>query len=83
MAKKRPSASEKSMQDVALDGYRWTDVRNPTFASLDVLKRRHSFLHDTDLRDCLPPYQRPKLIERDGYLFAVLLFPVYDRQSGV
>ncbi|MBI4458029.1 magnesium transporter CorA family protein [Candidatus Uhrbacteria bacterium] len=83
MPKKSSSAPVKPLVDIALDGYRWTDLQNPTFAALDQLKRRHPSFQETDLRDCLPPFQRPKLIERDDYLFAVLLFPVYDRDTGI
>lgn len=60
-------------------GFSWVDVRSPSDETLEGLKRVFPFLADHDLQDCLPPLQRPKLIERSDYLFMVLLFPVFDR----
>jgi magnesium transporter len=34
-----------------------------------------------DLRDIQPPIQRPKVVVRDGYLFMILLYPVFDRTT--
>ena len=59
----------------------WINVENPTTASLMKLKERFPFFLDIDLKDCLPPFQRPKLLERERYLFLVLLFPVYDAEK--
>ena len=58
----------------------WINVENPTQESLARLKKRYPFLLDIDLQDCLPPFQRPKLLARTTYLFMVLLFPVYDQK---
>jgi len=60
----------------------WVDVNEPTEEALAELKRRYPFFLDIDLRDCLPPFQRPKLLVRDKYLFIVLLFPIFDRKLG-
>jgi magnesium transporter len=56
----------------------WIDLDSPNVTSLARLKERFPHFLDMDLRNCLPPYQRPKLLVRDEYLFMVLLFPVYD-----
>ena len=37
-------------------------------------------LSEADLNECPPPLQRPKLVSRPGYLFMILLFPVYNRR---
>lgn len=63
------------------NGLTWIDIASPSTTALDELKLRYPFLLDLDLRECLPPFQRPKLLERDQYLFMVLLFPIYDRQT--
>ena len=34
-----------------------------------------------DLLEALPPLQRPKVVDRNNYLFLVLLFPVYNRET--
>jgi magnesium transporter len=59
----------------------WVDVTEPSAEALGELRRRYPFFLDIDLRDCLPPYQRPKLLERDQYLFLVLLFPIFDQKT--
>ncbi|MBU4332269.1 magnesium transporter CorA family protein [Patescibacteria group bacterium] len=58
----------------------WINIANPGEKELGFLASNFDF-HEHDLKDCLPPLQRPKLIERDDYLFAVLQFPVYDRKT--
>ena len=60
------------------DHVRWVSIGRQSKEELDALASEFQF-HDIDLRDCLPPNQRPKLVERSGYLFMILLFPFYDR----
>lgn len=62
-------------------GVTWINVHEPTKASLAELKKLYPFFLDLDLDDCLPPYERPKLLQRDQYLFMVLLFPVLDAKT--
>ncbi|MDD5251516.1 MAG: magnesium transporter CorA family protein [Patescibacteria group bacterium] len=69
-----------------LDVYRhpemtWVDVRKPSAEASAKLKELFPFFLEMDLRDCLPPYQRPKLLERGQYLFMVMLFPYFDRDK--
>lgn len=61
----------------------WVDITEPSAEALGELKRRYPFFLDIDLRDCLPPYQRPKLLEREKYLFLVLVFPLYDHRTKI
>jgi magnesium transporter len=72
-----------SLEVISSKGMTWIDVPSPTKEKLSELKKRYPFLLDIDLKDCLPPFQRPKLLERKEYLFMVLLFPVYDEKSGL
>ncbi|MBI4133393.1 magnesium transporter CorA family protein [Candidatus Uhrbacteria bacterium] len=58
----------------------WVDVRTTGKEELATLKRRFKFL-EIDLKDCAPPLQRPKIVERPSYLFMILLFPVFDPSS--
>ncbi len=60
----------------------WVDLNEPSEEALAELKRRYPFFLDIDLRDCLPPFQRPKLLEREKYMFVILLFPIYDAKTG-
>lgn len=61
--------------------FSWVNVTKPAKKQLEEVQKRFGFL-DVDMRDCLPPLQRPKLVERPGYLFMVLIFPVYNRSTG-
>lgn len=60
----------------------WVNVTRPDEKLLQRLKTQFPFFMDMDLKDCLPPFQRPKLLERDQYLFMVLLFPMLDAKTG-
>jgi len=61
----------------------WINISRPTANTLKQLQKIYPSILDIDLRDCLPPFQRPKLLERPNYLFMVLLYPVYDRKEKV
>lgn len=74
----KAKAKNGSVQEIATGGVTWINVTKPTMGALRSLRKRFPPLLDIDLKDCLPPYQRPKLLERDAYLFLVLLFPWYD-----
>ncbi|HTM69144.1 MAG TPA: CorA family divalent cation transporter [Candidatus Binatia bacterium] len=60
----------------------WVNITRPDMKLLEKLKAQFPFFMDMDLKDCLPPYQRPKILERDQYLFMVLLFPMLDPKTG-
>lgn len=57
----------------------WVNVTKPGKRQMEYLKKKYNF-HSLDLKDCLPPLQRPKLESRPDYLFMILLFPIYNRQ---
>ncbi|MFA5076299.1 MAG: magnesium transporter CorA family protein [Patescibacteria group bacterium] len=59
---------------------RWFNVTKNSAEEINYLKSNFSF-HSLDLQDCLPPNQRPKLVERQEYIFMILLFPVYNRKT--
>lgn len=80
---KRKNGGKDGLQEIhAGSAVTWINVHEPTAASLAALRRRYPFFLEDDLRDCLPPYERPKLLMREQYLFIVLIFPVLDRKSG-
>jgi magnesium transporter len=60
----------------------WIDVRQPTPTDMTDLRQRFNF-HPLALEDCLSKVQRPKLddYEEDGYLFMVLHFPIFNKQT--
>lgn len=58
----------------------WINITHPGKNQIKKLAKDFKF-HELDLRDCLPPLQRPKVVSRKKYLFMILLFPVYNRQT--
>lgn len=43
--------------------------------------RKHCNLHPLDLKAVMPPLQRSRIVEREDYLFLILLYPVFDRKT--
>jgi magnesium transporter len=71
-----------TIEEIKGEKVNWINVRDTTKKETTYLEATYAF-HPLDLKDCLPPTQRAKLIERPGYLFMILLFPIYDRKSRV
>ena len=67
------------------DGLTWIHLDSPTHEEAQQLAERFGW-HPLDIEDVLSRRQRPKVDlyseEPDGYLFAVLHFPVYDTNVG-
>src|ERR671937_308897 len=61
-------------------GLTWIHLDSPTVDEANMLAERFGW-HPLDIEDVLSKRQRPKIDEYpdDGYLFAVLHFPVYDK----
>lgn len=47
---------------------------------LREIQKRFGF-DELDVKESLPPFQRPKIVKRDTYYFMVLHFPVFDRET--
>ena len=60
----------------------WIDIENPGKENMQFL-RDHLHFHPLDIEDCLSVIERPKLDEYDDYLFIVLHFPLFVKQSRV
>lgn len=56
----------------------WINLTRRSKHEINYLKKNFNF-HPSDLRDTMPPLQRPKLIEHPHYLFMILLFPDYKK----
>jgi magnesium transporter len=61
-------------------GLRWVQIESPGAAEVAWLDAEYPF-HELDLEDVRSRRQRPKVDDYDDYLFAVLHFPWYDKQS--
>src|SRR2546428_5799227 len=73
-------AHEPRLAELSAHGLTWVHVDAPEALEVNVLADRFGW-HPLDIEDVLSKRQRPKIDEYadDGYLFAVLNFPVYDK----
>ncbi len=76
------------MPDAAADpdiieaaGIRWVHIESPRTADRDWLEEHFDF-HPLDIEDVYSRNQRPKLDQYDDYVFIVLHFPLFDKDSG-
>ncbi len=62
-------------------GLRWIHIESPRTADRDWLEDNFAF-HHLDLEDVYSRNQRPKLDQYDDYVFIVLHFPLFDKDTG-
>src|ERR671936_2567005 len=74
------SRAEPRLAELQSGGLTWIHLDSPTPDEASMLADRFGW-HPLDIEDVLSKRQRPKIDEYadDGYLFAVLHFPVYDK----
>ncbi len=62
-------------------GLRWIHIESPRSADRDWLEDNFAF-HPLDMEDVYSRNQRPKLDQYDDYVFIVLHFPLFDKDTG-
>ena len=62
-------------------GLRWIHIESPRTADRDWLEEHFDF-HPLDIEDVYSRNQRPKLDQYEDYVFIVLHFPLFDKDSG-
>jgi magnesium transporter len=69
------------VHELGASGLTWVNVVSPDVETAQVLAERFGW-HPLDVEDVVSKRQRPKVddYEDEGYLFAVLHFPFYDKQ---
>ena len=69
------------VHELSASGLTWINVVSPDVETAQALAARFGW-HPLDVEDVVSKRQRPKVddYEEDGYLFAVLHFPFYDKQ---
>jgi magnesium transporter len=80
-----PAVSQEStlnIESVTLDELTWLNIENPTLQAKEYLAQHYPF-HALDLDDTLSRIQRPKIDEYEDYIFVVLHFPVWHRETQV
>lgn len=68
------------LHEIKIKKLRWIDIPHYREPELEALNQEFDF-HPLDLKACLPPLQRPKLVAYPEYTFMILQFPVYDRNT--
>ncbi|HEV7640684.1 MAG TPA: CorA family divalent cation transporter, partial [Gaiellaceae bacterium] len=74
------SAPQSPPAELSAAGLTWIHLDSPTLMHAQELAERYGW-HPLDVEDVMSKRQRPKVDDYtdEGYLFAVLHFPVYDR----
>lgn len=68
----------KHVRELQHNGFLWVNVTKQGEKEIEELAGRFPFT-SSDLAECRPPFQRPKMVKRPNYYFLVLHFPVFDR----
>jgi magnesium transporter len=70
------------VRELDASGLTWVNVVGPDLETANMLSERFGW-HPLDVEDIVSKRQRPKVddYEDDGYLFIVLHFPVYDKET--
>ena len=58
----------------------WINITQFKKEEIAYLKKTFQFFL-SDIKDVLPPLQRPKVKERPGYIFMILVLPIYRRDT--
>lgn len=58
----------------------WVFVNKNRPKEMNELRRAYHY-SPHDLKEILPPLQWPKVVQREGYVFLILLFPLFDRTT--
>jgi magnesium transporter len=69
------------VEEVSTPDLRWINVQDPASADISWLAEHFAF-HPLDLEDVASINQRPKLDVYDDYLFLVVQFPRFDKDTG-
>jgi len=75
-----PKEKQLNVESVTWNDLTWIDIERPTERETEYLAQNYPF-HPLDLDDCLSRIQRPKIDEYKEYLFLVLHFPVFNKQT--
>ncbi len=70
----------KNIHQLDRNGLTWVNVTRQGEKDLAEIQKRFKF-SDLDIAECLPPFQRPKIVKRPDYYFIILHFPVFDRET--
>jgi len=72
---------EPRVEQVESRGVRWMNIDEPRLADREWLAEHFPF-HELDLEDVASHNQRPKVDVYDEYLFTIMQFPRFDKETG-
>ena len=79
---KETKGTKLNLETLTWGDHTWVNIERPTERETEYLAQNYPF-HPLDLDDCLSRIQRPKIDEYKDYLFLVLHFPVFNKESRV
>jgi magnesium transporter len=68
------------LNEIKFSNFVWIHSSSIDKKAAEEIGRRFK-LHPDDLKEVLPPIQRPKLVERDNYFFMILMYPFYNKET--
>ncbi len=69
------------MQTIKSDKLTWIDIKGPTERDLEHLKQNFD-LHPLVLKEVLPQIDYPKIENYGDYLFLVIFYPFFDKETS-
>jgi magnesium transporter len=72
---------EAEPEIIEAGGLCWIHIESPRTADRDWLEQHFDF-HPLDYEDVYSRNQRPKLDQYDDYVFIILHFPMFDKETG-
>lgn len=76
---KRPTPFIREKSNALME---WVHFERTSEKELRVLRERFGF-HQVDVSEVPPPLQRPKVVHREGYIFMVMPFPLFDYRTRI
>ncbi|MDP2683792.1 MAG: magnesium transporter CorA family protein [bacterium] len=73
-----------AIQELRSKNFRWIDITNVRDRNCPEIKylKKNFNPHPINLEDCINNGQRPKIDVYKDHLFLVMLYPIYNRQTG-
>jgi len=70
----------KHLYEIQHQGLVWINITKQEENVLRSVQKRFKFF-EQEIKESLPPFQRPKIVKRPEYYFMVLHFPVFDKKT--
>jgi len=68
------------MQVIKFKNKSWVELKNPDKRDIELLKKKFK-LHPLIFKEFLPPLDYPRIEKFDDYIFIVLFYPFFDKES--